>query len=340
MTTTSNRLERPRKPRPRSGKAAVKDDLAARRERIRDALQAEIDKLRPLDETRRAATLIGDGAIVVDEGTAAPGFKIVGPDGQPRMSRREDGLSPFTLADLAADIRERFPALFHPPPNAAIVAQADAAPPMQSAKAEPPAAPAMPPRSTDRGAPGPDLLPRTTAVRPTFVIYAAALLLIAGVLGSLLLGGEDERLGDAPMPRPPSQAAAEPRIPPASPSPTDLAAPAPTAPTPDAPRAVAGVPEVIDTATLRIDRKIARLFGVEWQRGARAEDLTRYIAGRSVACEPVAETTFHRCTIDGRDLSEVVLYNGGGRATDDATPELKAAEKSARENGFGVWQKP
>jgi hypothetical protein len=44
--------------------------------------------------------------------------------------------------------------------------------------------------------------------------------------------------------------------------------------------------------------------------------------------------------VEGRDLSEVVLFNGGGRATPDATPELKAAEAKARAAGHGVWQKP
>jgi endonuclease YncB( thermonuclease family) len=100
------------------------------------------------------------------------------------------------------------------------------------------------------------------------------------------------------------------------------------------------VPEVVDTSTLRIDGRIVRLFGVEWERGAQAEDLTRYLAGREVICTPVARSDRHRCVVEGRDLSEVVLYNGGGRATAEATPELKAAEAKARAGGLGVWQKP
>jgi endonuclease YncB( thermonuclease family) len=34
-----------------------------------------------------------------------------------------------------------------------------------------------------------------------------------------------------------------------------------------------------------------------------------------------------------------VLFNGGGRATEDATPELKAAADKAREAKIGVWSK-
>jgi len=33
----------------------------------------------------------------------------------------------------------------------------------------------------------------------------------------------------------------------------------------------------------------------------------------------------HRCEVDGWDLSEAVLFNGGGRATRDAPPALQAA---------------
>jgi endonuclease YncB( thermonuclease family) len=103
---------------------------------------------------------------------------------------------------------------------------------------------------------------------------------------------------------------------------------------------LSGVPEVVDTSTLRIDGRVVRLFGVEWERGAQAEDLTRYIAGREVVCAPAVRTDRHRCQIEGRDLSEIVLFNGGGRATAEATPELKAAEAKARAGSFGIWQKP
>lgn len=102
--------------------------------------------------------------------------------------------------------------------------------------------------------------------------------------------------------------------------------------------ALSGVPEVIDTITLRLRGEVVRLFAVEWDRGAQAEDLTAYIAGREVTCEPVGSTNTHRCTVDGRDLSQVVLYNGGGKAGPDATPVLREAEARARAEKVGVWR--
>ena len=44
--------------------------------------------------------------------------------------------------------------------------------------------------------------------------------------------------------------------------------------------------------------------------------------------------------IEGHDLYEVVLYNGGGRATAEATPDLIEAERHARTGKLGIWAKP
>ena len=100
---------------------------------------------------------------------------------------------------------------------------------------------------------------------------------------------------------------------------------------------ISGVPEVIDTSTLRIDGKIVRLFGVEWARGGQPEDLSRYLRNREVACRPAPAADTYRCQVDGRDLSEVVLYNGGGRVAANATPDLVAAENHARAERLGIW---
>ncbi len=101
--------------------------------------------------------------------------------------------------------------------------------------------------------------------------------------------------------------------------------------------ALTGSAEVIDTATLRVAGKLVRLFGVEWVRGGQADELTRYLAGRTVTCQPVAGSEARQCEVDGRDLSEVVLFNGGGRASAEATPDLVAAEDRARTERLGVW---
>jgi endonuclease YncB( thermonuclease family) len=41
--------------------------------------------------------------------------------------------------------------------------------------------------------------------------------------------------------------------------------------------------------------------------------------------------------VDGRDLSRVVLFNGGGRAAAGAPPELRALEQQARAARVGIW---
>lgn len=103
--------------------------------------------------------------------------------------------------------------------------------------------------------------------------------------------------------------------------------------------ALTGVPEVIDTATLRVSGRLVPLFGVEWVRGGQAEELRKYLAGRSVSCQPAPGSSAYLCTVEGRDLSEVVLFNGGGRASAEATPDLVAAEDHARSERLGVWKR-
>jgi hypothetical protein len=103
--------------------------------------------------------------------------------------------------------------------------------------------------------------------------------------------------------------------------------------------ALRGVPEVLDTSTLQLEGKVVRLFGVEWARGGSPEDLVRYLRGREVVCRQASSAETYRCDVGGQDLSKVVLFNGGGRATAEATPELKVAEEKARSARIGVWSK-
>ena len=126
---------------------------------------------------------------------------------------------------------------------------------------------------------------------------------------------------------------------PAEPPPeTESSVEAPEQPKP-APNAVTGQVQVIDTATLRLNGKVVHLFGVEWVRGGQADELARYINNRPVTCQPVPGSENQLCQIEGRDLSEVVLFNGGGRASPEATPELVAAEDHARSERLGVWKR-
>jgi membrane peptidoglycan carboxypeptidase len=123
-----------------------------------------------------------------------------------------------------------------------------------------------------------------------------------------------------------------------APAPERPAVPAPAKTEPGAPALVTGVPEVLDTATLAIDGRPVRLLGVDGLSGTAAWHLGRYIRRRPVICTAdQAKAGFYRCTVDGRDLSAAVLFNGGGRANADATPDLQRAESAARSSGTGVW---
>lgn len=135
-------------------------------------------------------------------------------------------------------------------------------------------------------------------------------------------------------------------------SPTEAAAPAPrespaskerpqAPPTPAAPpasaeRPLVGVPEVVDTGTLRINGRTVTLRGVRGEGGSHARRMASYIGGREASCAP-ASADLYRCVVAGWDLSEVVLFNGGGLASADAPAALRRQEDKAREAGRGVW---
>ena len=61
-----------------------------------------------------------------------------------------------------------------------------------------------------------------------------------------------------------------------------------------------------------------------------------YIGAREARCRPAAGDRY-RCAVDGWDLSEVVLFNGGGRATPDAPAGYVRAEQKARSARRGIW---
>ena len=167
--------------------------------------------------------------------------------------------------------------------------------------------------------------------RPSLALAAVALLALLGV-GAFLFQGED-----APAPQ---ASAAQPAVA-SNETASTLQDPEPSTTGSTASSAsLRGVPDVIDTATLSLKGEVVRLFGVEWAPGGgKPEDLTSYLNGREVACEPAGSNDVYRCQVGNQDLSRVVLFNGGGRPTNDATPELKAAADKAREAKIGVWSK-
>ena len=92
----------------------------------------------------------------------------------------------------------------------------------------------------------------------------------------------------------------------------------------------------LTVASLRRMKRRCR-NGVERARGGQGDDLSRYIHGRVVSCDAATTSTF-RCEVDGWDLSEVVLYNGGARALLDAPPTLMEAESHAKQANLGIWK--
>ena len=101
---------------------------------------------------------------------------------------------------------------------------------------------------------------------------------------------------------------------------------------------VRGVPLVQNTGTLELQGRVIRLFEVEGARGRAARDFRRYLGRREVECEPAGSGNEYRCRVDDQDLSRVVLFNGGGRASANATPELRALDQQARPTRVGIWR--
>ncbi|ACL59961.1 transglycosylase domain-containing protein [Methylobacterium nodulans] len=99
-----------------------------------------------------------------------------------------------------------------------------------------------------------------------------------------------------------------------------------------------GTARVIDTGRLKVEGQTVRLFGVEGQGGRAAREFRQYLRKREVTCEPAGEAEVYRCRTGAQDLSEVVLFNGAGKAAPGATPELIAAEANAKARQAGVWQ--
>lgn len=100
--------------------------------------------------------------------------------------------------------------------------------------------------------------------------------------------------------------------------------------------ALQGRAEVLDTGTMRVEGERVRLLGVDGIAGEAAQAMADYIGGRDVQCRPSAGGR-HRCEVDGWDLSEVVLFNGGGRAAADAPAGYVRAERKARAERKGIW---
>jgi membrane peptidoglycan carboxypeptidase len=101
--------------------------------------------------------------------------------------------------------------------------------------------------------------------------------------------------------------------------------------------ALRGPAVVLDTATLLVAEQEVRLAGVIGFAGEHAHEMALYLAGREVTCEVAEQPGFHRCRSGERDLAQVVVFNGGGRAAADADVALRRAEERARAARRGIW---
>lgn len=371
-------------------KADPRLNWAHRRDRMREIIHAELDRIHPTDDARRALELIIESSVHPSEVDGALKLTIIDHDGKPRMMERDGQQAEFTLHDLLDELRVKYPVLFRPAkPDAASLVKADeSSQPREKPKrdwlnldssmpqpaAESPREPEEPAvvhheqgaklptaewshntletlktsvtpehgsrdRSEDYPIPVAEEHERNVFgdmrthswKRPAFALGAVAVLALLGV-GAFLFQGDNAASpqANAAAPIAPSAAASGP-----------IREPEPsTTGSTGSSGALRGVPDVIDTATLSLNGEVVRLFGVEWAPGAgKPEDLTQYLNGREVACDPAGSNDVYRCQVGGQDLSRVVLFNGGGRPTNDATPELKAAADKAREAKIGVWSK-
>jgi 1A family penicillin-binding protein len=100
-----------------------------------------------------------------------------------------------------------------------------------------------------------------------------------------------------------------------------------------------GTADVVDTATLAIRGRRFQLEGIAGDDDRRAlRALARFLRRREVVCVAAPTPERHRCSVDGQNLSEIILSNGGARATPDAPAELLAAEDEARSARLGIWR--
>jgi endonuclease YncB( thermonuclease family) len=357
---------------------------------MREVIHAELDKINPTDDARRALELIIESSLRPSGVDGALKLTVIDQDGKPRTIEKDGQQREFTLQDLLEELRGRYGVLFRS-------AKSEATAPMQAEQrpekpekpqrdwlklddgAQKPEVEASPlgaepaplqnpplrkprihdwsrnplsslrtslaPKLGSRAKSGKPLAPaaaeheevvfggmRTHSwARPGVALGAVALVALLGVGAFLFQDGK---------PPAPQVSAAEPAV-----AGTDTASPLQD-PEPSTTGSTAssaslrGVPDVIDTATLSLKGEVVRLFGVEWAPGGgKPEDLTRYLNGREVACEPAGSNDVYRCQVGNQDLSRVVLFNGGGRPTNDATPDLQAAADKAREAKIGVWGK-
>ena len=84
------------------------------RERMREIIRAELDRIHPTDDAHRALELIIESSVRPSEVDGALKLTIIDHDGKPRTKRLDGEDVEFTLHDLLDELRVRYPVLFRP----------------------------------------------------------------------------------------------------------------------------------------------------------------------------------------------------------------------------------
>jgi hypothetical protein len=100
------------------------------------------------------------------------------------------------------------------------------------------------------------------------------------------------------------------------------------------------VTSFLTSGSLVIGGRNVRLSGIESIPPDQVPIIESWIKteGDYLDCEPTDGTRFRCLTQQSLDVSQMLLLNGAARASPDATPVYRAAEKQARDARRGLWQ--
>jgi hypothetical protein len=102
------------------------------------------------------------------------------------------------------------------------------------------------------------------------------------------------------------------------------------------PDQVNGIPGILDTATLLIDRQVVHLADVEGLPDPYATELQKNLT-TELTCR-VQSIGQYTCKMpDGTDLALVELVNGVARTTEKASADYRHQQDEAQKNHRGVW---
>jgi hypothetical protein len=111
------------------------------------------------------------------------------------------------------------------------------------------------------------------------------------------------------------------------------------APAPDLPDTVAGVTQVVDTATLTVNGQTVQLFGIKGESGIYAAQLQALINTQGGQVKCTLQGQAYTCMLaNGVDVARAGLYNGGARLSDDASSDYQAQAAAAQAAHRGIWR--